>query len=296
MKNRRVPDRFGTGKSATHNAMGFRALTEYSARAATGKHRVVFLGDSFTYGIDAGDADTYVAKLASMAPSIEAVNMGVPAYGIDQMYLAYRRRGQQLAPDLVLLAFIADDFRRMRMTVFQTQYPKPRLSLRGDKLRVSNVPVPSWGVSGPGGWFRNFPHKTALVRIGRAIFEMYVHPYDPYPVAEHIFAELNRLALRNDQRFVLVYLPSEVDFERDRNNDVPIRVAEIAARNHIPFFNLTKSLGAVARDGSPVFGGDGRHYSEAGYKAVATILLENLRTEFPPYFDTDKAAKESPRR
>src|SRR6516225_1775293 len=51
MKNRRAIDRYGPNKSATHNALGLRATREYTAAIPAGRYRIIFLGDSFTYGV-----------------------------------------------------------------------------------------------------------------------------------------------------------------------------------------------------------------------------------------------------
>ena len=86
IKDRRALNRYGTGSHATHNSLGLRATKEYTAAVPAGRYRIVFLGDSFTYGVDTGDAGTFVAQLESLAPSIETVNMGVAGYRIDQMF------------------------------------------------------------------------------------------------------------------------------------------------------------------------------------------------------------------
>ena len=191
MKNRRAIDRYGPNKSATHNALGLRATREYTAAIPAGRYRIIFLGDSFTYGVGVGDAGTYPAQLETLAPSIEAVNMGVAGYGIDQMYLLYMRERRRLYTNLVVLAFIGDDLRRMKLTAFLTQNPKPRLFLSRDRLTVTNVPVPTWGLAARTGWLEEFPNSLVLVQILRSIYEMFIQDYDPLPVAERVFAELN---------------------------------------------------------------------------------------------------------
>ena len=164
MKNRRAIDRYGPNKSTTHNALGLRATREYTAAIPAGRYRIIFLGDSFTYGVGVGDAGTYPAQLETLAPSIEAVNMGVAGYGIDQMYLLYMRERRRLYTNLLVLAFIGDDLRRMKLTAFLTQNPKPRLFLSRDRLTVTNVPVPTWGLAARTGWLEEFPNSLVLVQ------------------------------------------------------------------------------------------------------------------------------------
>jgi hypothetical protein len=279
MKNRRGVDRYGLNKTATHNALGLRATREYSAAIPAGRYRIIFLGDSFTYGVGVGDAGTYPAQLETLAPSIEAVNMGVVGYGIDQMYLSYMSDGGRLDTNLLVLAFIGDDLRRMKLTAFLVQNPKPSLFLTGDHLTVTNVPVPTWGVATRSGWLAEFPNSLALVQILRSVYDMFVQDYDPIPVAERVFADLNSVASKKHQRFAVVYLPARTDL----TNESPAarKLRDFAARDHIPFFDLTNPFKeALTRESAPLFGKD-VHYSQAGYKVIAELLLNELRKGFP---------------
>lgn len=282
MKNRRALDRYGINKHATHNSLGLRATQEYTAAVPARRYRMIFLGDSFTYGVDVGDEGTFVAQLESLASSIEVVNMGVAGYGIDQMYLWYMREQTRFAADLLVLAFIEDDLRRMKLSAFLTQNPKPRLLLSGDTITVTNVPVPTWGVSARTGWLDEFPNRTALVQILRSVYDMFLQDYDPLPVAERVFADLNRLSREKQQRFALVYLPAKADLVSDRRTAAARHFQEFAARDRILFFDLTDKLKVALKQRSvSLFVENGGHYSEAGYKVVAESLLNDLRRVFP---------------
>jgi len=79
----------------------------------------------------------------------------------------------------------------MKLTAFLTQNPKPRLFLSRERLTVTNVPVPTWGLAARTGWLEEFPNSLVLVQILRSIYEMFIQDYDPLPVAERVFAELN---------------------------------------------------------------------------------------------------------
>jgi lysophospholipase L1-like esterase len=109
---------------------------------------------------------------------------------------------------------------------------------------------------------------------------MFVQDYDPLPVAERVFADLNNVASEKHQRFAVVYLPAQTDVTSDRQSPAARKLQDTAARNHIPFFDLTSSFKeALTREGGPLFGK--AHYSEAGYKVIADLLLNELRKVFP---------------
>ena len=66
-----------------------------------GMFRVIALGDSFTWGIEAGEDEHfphYLEKILQGKRAAEVFNMGVGSYGIDQMLLKYERHGQHSGP------------------------------------------------------------------------------------------------------------------------------------------------------------------------------------------------------
>lgn len=281
LKSHRVPNRYGPGNNATHNLEGFRAETEYTRGVPPGRYRILFLGDSFTYGVDAGDKDTFPSQMETLCPAIEAVNMGVAGYGIDQFYLRYQAQGAELDANLVVFAFIEDDFARMKMSVFQASYPKPQLIADGGDIKPVNVPVSAWGDAALTGWLEGFPNRLALVRLLRKVSDTYINNYPVFPIAERVFNAMNAQCRRANRRFALVYLPSKIDFDRSAPTEAARKAGEIAARLHIPFLNLTGAFPARAPDLAGVFRPDGGHYSKPGYRLVAQELLNWLRRELP---------------
>jgi hypothetical protein len=129
------------GKRLSSTARGYRGGREVSAEKAEGRVRLVALGDSFTFGEEVGDDETWVHQLGALRPDLEPVNLGVHAYGHDQMLLTLRQEGPWLRPDIVLLGFVYIDLERNR-TAF-LDYAKPRFVLEGDTLVLGNVPVPT---------------------------------------------------------------------------------------------------------------------------------------------------------
>jgi hypothetical protein len=281
IKNYRVPHRYGLNKPVSHNSLGFRGSAEYSPEAPDGRHRIVFLGDSFPYGTGVGDTETFPALVERLCPAIQSLNMGVAGYGIDQSYLSYTNVAARIQADAILFTFIEDDFRRMALKAFLTQNPKPQLAVEDDELVVLNVPVPTWGAGSNTSWFKEFPRKTALFQIVRGVLERYLNDYDPWPVVERLFVELDALSRKRSQEFVLVYLPTKGDFIMQRPTDVSVAVKKIADRHQIGIWNLTddfKVLSPVERD--RLFGSDGVHYNESGNRRVAEAVLKRLPMGF----------------
>lgn len=135
----RIPSYYGD-KGFTSNSKGLRGTREFPYER-TGKPRVLVFGDSFTLGEEAGDDEVYVHLLNEMMPEAEFLNFGVRGYAHDQMLLAFREEGVKYKPDVVVLGFLGID--QDRDLVSFRSYAKPKFILKGGRLRLTNVPVPT---------------------------------------------------------------------------------------------------------------------------------------------------------
>ena len=117
-----LPDYWGPGAGITTNERGFRGAKSTSPVPPDGLKRIVCSGDSFTFGVEVGDADTWVSRLAFHRPSVDVVNMGVGGYGVGQAYLRFLRDAADLSHSVHLFCVISRDFIRMTKPVFQASY------------------------------------------------------------------------------------------------------------------------------------------------------------------------------
>jgi hypothetical protein len=121
--------------------------------AATTGAPILAVGDSFTFGDEVSDPETWPAELQQITGR-RVLNGGVSGYGFDQIVL----RAEQLAerehlaardkPSDIVVAFIADDIRRTEMRRLWSA-DKPWFVMAGGKLELRGVPVPPradpWG-------------------------------------------------------------------------------------------------------------------------------------------------------
>ena len=129
------------GKILNSNSRGVRGRTEHADRKAARTTRILVLGDSFTFGEDVGDEDTYSAQLERLMPGTEVINLGVHGYGHDQMLVYLREEGIRYHPDVVVLGFLTGDMERNVLSF--RDYAKPRFVLDGGTLSLRGSPVPS---------------------------------------------------------------------------------------------------------------------------------------------------------
>ena len=92
---------------AQHNSLGFRDIEfERDARPA-----ILFIGDSFVWGVDAEAQERFTDLLRSRLPGNAIVNAGVSGYGTDQEYLLLQRIWPTIEPSAVVLVFCSDNDR-----------------------------------------------------------------------------------------------------------------------------------------------------------------------------------------
>jgi hypothetical protein len=118
---------FGLANEVEHttNDLGFRgsefAVSNQDGRLVATKPpdvvRMIFLGDSFTFGEGVRDEDTYPARTAALlqqehpsgSPRFEAYNLGVGAYNTAQELSLLEHLGLKLLPDCVVLGYVLND-------------------------------------------------------------------------------------------------------------------------------------------------------------------------------------------
>jgi len=130
-----------SGKPLSTNSRGIRGREEYHYQKKNGALRILALGDSFTFGEDVGDDETYCARLKAMLPDTEVINLGVHGYGHDQMLIYLREEGVKYHPDIVVLGFVFADCERNILTF--RDFAKPRFAIVNGRLTLRNSPVSS---------------------------------------------------------------------------------------------------------------------------------------------------------
>lgn len=129
------------GKTLSSNSRGVRGPREYEYERREGSTRILALGDSYTFGEEVGDDETYSHLLQELVPHSEVINLGVHGYAHDQMLVYLEEEGLKYRPDVVILGYVTYDMRR-NLLGFR-DYAKPRYELVDGRLELNNVPVPA---------------------------------------------------------------------------------------------------------------------------------------------------------
>jgi hypothetical protein len=135
------PGQFNWGWSSNVDAASVRSNGR-SIETVNRSRPILAVGDSFTFGDEVNDNETWAAILEEIL-NVRVLNAGVPAYGIDQAFLRAELLLDEYDPEAVILSFISDDINRTEYSY----YPwgrgwKPYFEYQDSSLVLRNVPVP----------------------------------------------------------------------------------------------------------------------------------------------------------
>jgi hypothetical protein len=251
------------------NPQGFRDPRPFTAPAgATGARRVLVLGDSFMWGSHLVPADTVPRRLeAALGPGWEVANVSAPGWGLDQMYLAYRRYRDVLRPSVVVLAFIDDDVHR----VLDTYRPAERLTKPAfdlvDEALVLRTGPPARGAA------------TRLLRrsvVFRCAARTVRRATTARALARHLLGAVAREAGARGERLVVVRIPDghamrsalgRAWWRRRDLTDAAVGATRV---------EVFPALAAAAARGRVLYVEDG-HLNAAGSAMLAALLAPPVR-------------------
>lgn len=137
------------------NSEGFRD-DEFAVRP--GEVRVMVLGDSVTFGLEAAQDDVFCAQAERSLrgrrdlPSVDIMNFGVPNYSTAQELLVLKKYFSRYRPDVVILMVLGLNDFTDNTAVMSGGWFVPHFLLRGGALVLENHPTRSERVMS---WLRN---------------------------------------------------------------------------------------------------------------------------------------------
>ena len=279
----------------TTNSLGLRGRREYSPSRSKGIRRIYALGDSLTFGFGVRDEDTFPAQMEKADASYEAMNFGVPGYGVDQIFLLLHTFGFAYQPDVVVITLYPEDFWRATRAFNDGGYGKPYFVLDSQgPLALRHVPVP------PG---KNFSVPQFPEVIHPSALEGLLEKSYLYRLARRAVTRLKKIMGREDPdsstewilgRAILKEMIGEIKSQRVRPVLViapparwitgtvePVRdsLNLFAAREGVEILDLTPLfLNAVKKSSlDEYYIPNDQHWTAKGNALVARSLLDYLR-------------------
>lgn len=291
------------------NSAGARGQREYAPKKPEGVLRIGAFGDSYTFGDEVRDDETWCHQLERSRDGLEVINFGVNAYGTDQAYLRYLRPTAAFEFDIVVCGFMPKDALR-NVNVYRPAYShragnrtKPRFELHGDgalelvanparsrehlralldsgDLLVTLLEHDFWVRRAPAAYRGSALFASSFARILYSQFEnrrdvaglLQDAESEPFRVTLAIMRKMAAVAASRGQRFWVVILPDTVAVEEGLRYWDPL--ARALRERGIPVIDCTDVLIQIARDGALAMPGE--HYTPAGNAAVARLLAARI--------------------
>ncbi len=245
------------------NAQGFRSASDFDPNRPC--KRIALAGDSFTLGIMVKYEETFASLIEAGVPGSCVDNMGIPGFGLDQMWLTVRTQALPLHPRLVAVAFIGADLARSEEAYRPMEgFNKPTFKLVDGRL------VPETAEDRPNFLVRFLQRHSSVWRVGRLGARTFGQHY-PYGEWWALNAAILD-AIRDDCRragvpVLFIYIPS-------RDWKAFPTLSAYMARNQASFIDLSKGRFALTSD---MYIPANDHLNAKGHRQVADAVLRWLQ-------------------
>ena len=236
---------------ARHNSLGLRD-DEFTLDATP---TIMFLGDSFVWGLDAEAGERFSELLKPRIPDYKILAAGVSGYGTDQEYLLLQKLWPRVKPAVVVLIFCTDNDRADNSTNIRYEgYQKPYFVTGADgTLELAGQPVPKSRLQAikEDWWVRH----SWLARLANAVYLKLKHPVLLVPdPTERLVDKIRQFVEANGARFLVGLQKTDATL-----------VGHLEAAG-VPYVTFD---GADAYPGASV----GQHWTPEGHRLVAERLL-----------------------
>ncbi len=241
------------------NSAGLRG-TDFTPQKPPGTFRLVFVGDSITYGGGSiADANLFTNRVAAAlqvarGQTVEIINLSAPGWGIENM-VGYINMNGVYDADVVLWVLPECDFRRPKMSLEENHFPTVQPWSRLFYIAYTAIiQFKSW-------------QKDVVSANDETLFKSNV---------DLLIETLQKLML-DHSRVGLVVLPSEEQTESYELDLVAIRTA--ARVRSIAVLDVTHTFQIHRTEGLYM---DGAHLSSSGHKVMAEAITKFLHESLAP--------------
>jgi hypothetical protein len=185
------------------NKDGFRNNHDFNNINYKNSNRILLLGDSFLFGVYISEEYIITNLMKKKFLNYDFYNLGIPGYGIDQMYLSYLKFGKIIKPQTILLLYNDDDIIRVQEAYRVVEgMNKPSFKPVNDKLV-----------------HRNGYDKSIFIELCERSFLLnrfyrkYIE-FNNLRIVESIFTKLQDRVKVNNQNLVIIRLPIKEEFHK----------------------------------------------------------------------------------
>jgi hypothetical protein len=243
--------------TAASNSDGFRNPREFDEPDS--RPRIWFLGDSMVLGEGVEAEDRLTEVIGRLEPGWRVDNLGMSGWGLDLMVRAFEKVSRRVMPDVTVLAFYTDDFRRLRPRYTGMGYALPRFELANGSLvdLPPPGPLPAW----------------RRLRVVQAVEQTYWRfARNQYALNGALLDRLKGKA-EGRSRLLVVFVPGRADTDEDQRRRGFLN--EWCQRNTIPYLDLTETMKAAGVESLHIPGN--YHWSRHGHEVAGTAIHRFIR-------------------
>jgi hypothetical protein len=253
----RYPPDSGRVLTLASNADGFRNDREIDA--VEPRRRIWMLGDSLVLG-DGVEARDRMTEVIEQLAGWRVDNLGMTGWGVDLMVRAYEKLSRRTHPDVVVLGFYTDDFRRLGLYYSGQGYPFPKFQLKNGELIDVPFPAP------PSPWTR-----LRLVQAAQQISWRFTR--NQYALNGALLDRLRRDVIP-DSTLAVVFIPGRGDTTEDQERRAFL--AGWCRRTQTPFLDLSATIHGPDVDAAFIPGNP--HFSEQGHRLAGEAIYRFLQS------------------
>lgn len=259
----------------TTNARGERA-TDTLSYLSHNKKRIVFLGDSYTFGECVNNNETFAYITDSLLDDYEVVNLGIHGYGTDQQYLKLIYEGLKYKPDIVILGGFSDDLPRNNL--WFRDYLKPYFTKEKEKLTLHNTHIES-----PERYLKRFNLRTLNFLLSN--YSLHINNDIANPnTGMSILKAISDTCKTHNIRFMILYLSQGSDYFLNNEYEELVAGTEwktFCKKENVDFIHPYCAISeAIAVTNKPIRHYFECHYSAEVHNAIGKKIAEHIKENY----------------
>ena len=280
-----VPERYGD-IFYSFNRRGYR---DTEPASGPGVRRLVFLGDSVTFGLGVNQDRIYANllenRLRETGQPWDVANLAIFAYNTVDELAALKEDGLRLKPELVIVQFVMNDFSIPAAAGGPAPPPTlgERLTAAKNRLIYRSALYRRLHQAGTGLVYlaahdarrRWFPGTLNDSQPREQLAMLKATPDDGRIAAFRALAAIRDTSRAAGSRTLVLLMPDEVQLFTDRYDGINRRIAAFCSHQGIALADPLPVLRA-SPDRRDLYL-DGVHLTEAGHRLMATLLYGELR-------------------
>jgi lysophospholipase L1-like esterase len=270
------------------NSQGLRDV-EHPLKKEDGSIRILGLGDSFTFGWGVKLEESYLKQLErrltqETGRKAEAINAGVPGYGLNHYYIYLKHTGLKYQPDVIVINYFVDDlpmFLKEELEPYEEDFPD-RLQYKGGLMHRSRFYN---FITSAAAIIRVRNHATAvdhmrIMEVRRAAWARYDHPLinkesnEKIALLEEYLKRFKSLADSVHARLIIMFTPDISHLYHPEYQHINAVLKRLTAQYNIPFVDMTPVFESSNDLSTYYLFPKDAHTNVRGHQAMASALVE----------------------